>query len=155
MRAAAKISSLSDCCPAQSAKTGLARTERLRCARTVSAIIAAISRLDANAVGEFITKTASTPGSSRSADNAKACGSGPLSPRISTGLVCDQLVPNASFNFAIVASESVAILPPKSPIRSTASWPSPPPFVKMPIRSPVKGVTWASVSAAANNSSRS
>ena len=58
-------------------------------------------------------------------------------------------------SFARVCGERPASVPPRSITQSTASTPMPPPLVMMARRLPLKGLRRPSVSAAANNSSRS
>jgi len=74
---------------------------------------------------------------------------------MSTGFARDQIGGSAASSLFIVAGESAASMPPRSSSRSTASTPTPPPLVNIASRFPGNGRTRPSVSAAANNSSRS
>ena len=77
------------------------------------------------------------------------------SPTMSTGLAFDQIGGSAASSAFIVSGERAASVPPRSISRSTASTPTPPPLVRIARRLPENGCSRPSVSAAANNSSRS
>jgi phosphoketolase len=87
--------------------------------------------------------------------SAAAYRASSASPAISTGLARDQIGGSTASSRAMARGEMPASCPPRSVSRSTASTPMPPPLVNIASRLPAMLVKCPSVSAAANNSSRS
>ncbi len=88
------------------------------------------------ACGVRITRTASTPGSFKTAATALATRFERASPRTSTGFLRDQAGGRFSSSSARVSGESCARTPREPTSASVAMTPGPPAFVTMPRRGP-------------------
>ena len=125
------------------------------CRSTTAIIRSATSVLEASAVGQVITRMASTSSLASTTSSATAYLSGPASPMMSTGLPWDHVGGSTASKADRVPSERFASVPPRSPKRSVARTPAPPPLVMMASLSPVSGGCRARISAALNSSSSS
>ena len=138
--------------PSQLVRMGFSGFLAWRRASMASMMPCATDVLDTVAVGQFMMRMASVPGSSRRIFNAAQYLSAPASPITSIGLPRDHVGGSTASSALMVLSDNFASVPCRSIKRSTASTPAPPPFVSMARRSPADVGRRARLSAASKSS---
>ncbi len=135
------------------APTQLASSVFPRRATMTFARARAASTRSAIDVGQLMTSTASTPGSSRITRSAASYRPPEASPWTSTGFPPDHAPGRMPASASTVSGDSSARRPSASTSASAASTPSPPPLVTIARRLPRWRLASASVSTAPNSSS--